>query len=259
MDRSVLNIDISAFPIAVERVIDRGLRGRPVLVARPDRRARRCWWSRTRRRGRECGSECRSPWRCGAVRVRRSCIRTRRSTGGPRGRSWRFWVDTRLWSSRPRSGRPSSISRARRGCSRGAGCGGTHPQGDRRSAAPQADGRPGDQQAGEPRGGAGDPAGRSVRRLPGFGGAVPGAAAGRIAAGGARRNGERLVDLNVVRVADVLRFSPAQLLIAFGTQGGGCAARRSGSTPHRSARRRRRRRSSRRRRSPRTRTRRRLS
>jgi DNA polymerase IV len=35
MSRSVLNVDIAAFPIAVERVIDRGLRGRPVLVAPP--------------------------------------------------------------------------------------------------------------------------------------------------------------------------------------------------------------------------------
>src|SRR3989442_12439933 len=35
MDRSVLNVDIAAFPIAVERVIDRGLRGRPVVVAPP--------------------------------------------------------------------------------------------------------------------------------------------------------------------------------------------------------------------------------
>src|SRR5437899_1591145 len=35
MLRSVLNVDIAAFPIAVERVIDRGLRDRPVLVAPP--------------------------------------------------------------------------------------------------------------------------------------------------------------------------------------------------------------------------------
>src|SRR5439155_507562 len=35
MSRSVLNVDIAAFPIAVERVIDRGLRGRPVLLAPP--------------------------------------------------------------------------------------------------------------------------------------------------------------------------------------------------------------------------------
>src|SRR6266446_1305931 len=35
MLRSVLNVDIAAFPIAVERVIDRGLRGRPVLLAPP--------------------------------------------------------------------------------------------------------------------------------------------------------------------------------------------------------------------------------
>src|SRR2546428_6719923 len=35
MDRSVLHVDIAAFPIAVERVIEPGLRGRPVLVARP--------------------------------------------------------------------------------------------------------------------------------------------------------------------------------------------------------------------------------
>src|SRR5207245_11454457 len=35
MLRSVLNVDIAAFPIAVERVIDRGLCGRPVLLAPP--------------------------------------------------------------------------------------------------------------------------------------------------------------------------------------------------------------------------------
>jgi DNA polymerase-4 len=35
MDRSVLHVDIAAFPIAVERVIEPGLRGRPVLVAPP--------------------------------------------------------------------------------------------------------------------------------------------------------------------------------------------------------------------------------
>jgi DNA polymerase-4 len=35
MDRSVLHVDIAAFPIAVERVIDRGLRDRPVVVAPP--------------------------------------------------------------------------------------------------------------------------------------------------------------------------------------------------------------------------------
>jgi DNA polymerase-4 len=35
MDRSVLNVDIAAFPIAVERVIDPGLRGRPVMLAPP--------------------------------------------------------------------------------------------------------------------------------------------------------------------------------------------------------------------------------
>src|SRR2546422_10146462 len=35
MDRSVLHVDIAAFPVAVERVIDRGLRGRPVVVAPP--------------------------------------------------------------------------------------------------------------------------------------------------------------------------------------------------------------------------------
>ena len=35
MSRSVLNIDVAAFPIAVERVIDSALRGRPVLVAPP--------------------------------------------------------------------------------------------------------------------------------------------------------------------------------------------------------------------------------
>ncbi len=35
MDRSVLNVDIAAFPIAVERVIEPSLRGRPVLVAPP--------------------------------------------------------------------------------------------------------------------------------------------------------------------------------------------------------------------------------
>jgi DNA polymerase-4 len=35
MDRSVLHVDIAAFPIAVERVIEPGLRGRPVLLAPP--------------------------------------------------------------------------------------------------------------------------------------------------------------------------------------------------------------------------------
>jgi DNA polymerase-4 len=35
MSRSVLHVDIAAFPIAVERVIEPGLRGRPVLVAPP--------------------------------------------------------------------------------------------------------------------------------------------------------------------------------------------------------------------------------
>src|SRR2546425_4600528 len=35
MDRSVLHVDIAAFPIAVERVIEPGLRGRPVVVAPP--------------------------------------------------------------------------------------------------------------------------------------------------------------------------------------------------------------------------------
>src|SRR5881296_145688 len=35
MDRSVLHVDIAAFPIAVERVIDRGLRGRPVVLTPP--------------------------------------------------------------------------------------------------------------------------------------------------------------------------------------------------------------------------------
>src|SRR5882672_9973748 len=35
MSRSVLNVDIAAFPIAVERVIDGGLRGRPVVLAPP--------------------------------------------------------------------------------------------------------------------------------------------------------------------------------------------------------------------------------
>jgi DNA polymerase IV len=35
MSRSVLNVDIAAFPIAVERVIEPGLRGRPVLLAPP--------------------------------------------------------------------------------------------------------------------------------------------------------------------------------------------------------------------------------
>ena len=35
MSRSVLNVDIAAFPIAVERVIDRGLRGRPVVLTPP--------------------------------------------------------------------------------------------------------------------------------------------------------------------------------------------------------------------------------
>lgn len=35
MDRSVLNVDIAAFPIAVERVIEPRLRGRPVLLAPP--------------------------------------------------------------------------------------------------------------------------------------------------------------------------------------------------------------------------------
>ncbi len=35
MSRSVLNIDIAAFPIAVERVVEPRLRGRPVLVAPP--------------------------------------------------------------------------------------------------------------------------------------------------------------------------------------------------------------------------------
>ena len=35
MERSVLNVDIAAFPVAVERVIDRGLRDRPVVVAPP--------------------------------------------------------------------------------------------------------------------------------------------------------------------------------------------------------------------------------
>src|SRR2546422_1170561 len=35
MDRSVLHVDIAAFPVAVERVIDRGLRGRPVVVVPP--------------------------------------------------------------------------------------------------------------------------------------------------------------------------------------------------------------------------------
>jgi DNA polymerase-4 len=33
MDRSVLHVDIAAFPIAVERVIEPGLRGRPVVLA----------------------------------------------------------------------------------------------------------------------------------------------------------------------------------------------------------------------------------
>src|SRR2546427_785354 len=35
MTRSILHVDIAAFPIAVERVIEPGLRGRPVLVAPP--------------------------------------------------------------------------------------------------------------------------------------------------------------------------------------------------------------------------------
>jgi DNA polymerase IV len=35
MDRSVLNVDIAAFPIAVERAIEPHLRGRPVLLAPP--------------------------------------------------------------------------------------------------------------------------------------------------------------------------------------------------------------------------------
>src|SRR5437899_370057 len=35
MSRSVLNVDIAAFPIAIERVIEPDLRGRPVLVAPP--------------------------------------------------------------------------------------------------------------------------------------------------------------------------------------------------------------------------------
>src|SRR5258706_4793256 len=35
MDRSVLNVDIAAFSISVERVIDSSLRGRPVLLAPP--------------------------------------------------------------------------------------------------------------------------------------------------------------------------------------------------------------------------------
>jgi DNA polymerase IV len=35
MDRSVLHVDIAAFPIAVERVIEPGLRGRPVVLAPP--------------------------------------------------------------------------------------------------------------------------------------------------------------------------------------------------------------------------------
>ncbi|HEX9426849.1 MAG TPA: DNA polymerase IV, partial [Candidatus Polarisedimenticolia bacterium] len=35
MGRSVLHIDIAVFPIAVERVVDPGLRGRPVVVAPP--------------------------------------------------------------------------------------------------------------------------------------------------------------------------------------------------------------------------------
>src|SRR2546426_727510 len=35
MDRSVLHVDIAAFPIAIERVLEPGLRGRPVLLAPP--------------------------------------------------------------------------------------------------------------------------------------------------------------------------------------------------------------------------------
>src|SRR5258706_13571894 len=35
MDRSVLNVDIAAFSISVERVIEPRLRGRPVLLAPP--------------------------------------------------------------------------------------------------------------------------------------------------------------------------------------------------------------------------------
>jgi DNA polymerase-4 len=35
MDRSILHLDIAAFPVAVERVVDPGLRGRPVAVAPP--------------------------------------------------------------------------------------------------------------------------------------------------------------------------------------------------------------------------------
>jgi DNA polymerase IV len=45
MERCVLHLDLSDFPVAVERIIDPTLRDRPVLISQPDPRARVFWAS----------------------------------------------------------------------------------------------------------------------------------------------------------------------------------------------------------------------
>jgi len=45
VDRSVLHLDLSDFPVAVERIRDPSLRGRPLLIARPHPRSRVLWAS----------------------------------------------------------------------------------------------------------------------------------------------------------------------------------------------------------------------
>src|SRR5436309_4800565 len=222
MDRSVLHVDIAAFPVAVERVIDRGLRGRPVVVVVPPGSARALVLvvsQEAAREGVRAGMPLPVALRCcpGAMVLPPNEALYRRATGAVAsllggysplvepaalgqtfldltGTSRLFGavkdtaarvrreIEARLWL-KPTVGLATSklVSRVAARVIRPDGLCDVFPGSEAPFLAPL-----------------------PVGLLP--------AARGEA--------GERLSDLNVARVADLLRFSQAQLLIAFGAQGG---------------------------------------
>src|SRR2546422_7044773 len=221
MDRSVLHVDIAAFPVAVERVIDRGLRGGRVLVPPPGRaRARVLVVSQEAARG---GGGAGMPLpvalrRCpGAAVLHPNEALYKRATGA---------VLALLGGYSPLV-EPAALGQTFLDLT-----GTTRLFGAAQDAAARIRREIGERLRLRPTVGLATSklvsrVAARVIRPDGLCDVFPGSEAPFLAPlpigllpGARGTTRERLLDLNVGRVADLLRFSQAQLLVAFGAQGG---------------------------------------
>ena len=222
MDRSVLHVDIAAFPVAVERVIDRGLRGRPVVVVVPPGSARALVLvvsQEAAREGVRAGMPLPVALRCcpGAMVLHPNEALYRRATGA---------VLALLGGYSPLV-EPAALGQTfldLTGTSRLFGAAQDAAARIRREIETRLRLRP---TVGLATSKLVSRVAARVIRPDGLCDVFPGSEAPFLAPlpvgllpGARGETRERLLDLNVGRVADLLRFSQAQLLVAFGAQGG---------------------------------------